>query len=324
MPNYGTANLYLNMNINDITPHITPLQQLESNFLFEQKIELFVKRIDLIHEYISGNKWYKLFYNLIEAKRQNKKTLLTFGGAFSNHIYASAAAGKEFGFNTIGIIRGEEHLPLNPTLKFAEGCGMKIHYVDRTKYRKKNNLDFLAELKDTFGDFYLLPEGGTNNLAIKGCSEIIKTIDIDFNYICTPCGTGGTLAGLICGIKNEQKALGFSVLKGGKFLIDDVKKLIKNYNNKNLNNWEIKLDYYFGGYAKINYELIDFIENFEKDYKIQVEPIYTGKMIYGIFDLIKGGYFQTNSKIIILHTGGLQGAKGLQEKIEKVTFKNIN
>ena len=290
---------------------------MESSFLKNHKISLYVKRIDLIHPHISGNKWFKLYYNLLEAENLGKNTLLTFGGAYSNHIYATAAAGNEYGFNTIGIIRGEEYLPLNPTLKFAEDCGMDLHYINRTQYRNKAKVVYITELKNTFGDFYLLPEGGTNSLSVKGCSEIIGKIDIDFDYICTPCGTGGTLAGLIFGLNSRCKAIGFSVLKGGEFLINDVKNLLYNYKINQYNNWEIKFDYHFGGYAKITKELIDFVKVFEKNYGISIEPIYTGKMLFGIFDMVKNNYFQKKSTIIALHTGGMQGLKGLQNKIDK-------
>jgi len=305
--------------IENLHTKTTPLVKLESPFLTNHQINLYVKRIDLIHPHISGNKWYKLYYNILEAKELNKDTLLTFGGAYSNHIYATAAAGKEFNFKTIGIIRGEEHLPLNPTLRFAKDCGMEIHYVDRSKYRNKTNTNFIKELKNKYGNLYLLPEGGTNSLALKGCSEIIGTIDIKFDYICTPCGTGGTLSGLICGLNLTQKAIGFSVLKGGGFLVDDVKKHIKNYNGNEYKNWNIYLDYHFGGYAKITKELISFIQKFEKEFQIPIEPIYSGKMFYGLLDLIKKGEFKRETKIIVLHTGGLQGLKGINEKMKKLS-----
>ena len=219
-------------------------------FLKERKISLFIKREDLNHPFISGNKWHKLKYNIQEARRQGKNALLTFGGAYSNHIYAVAAAGKLFNFKTIGIIRGEEHTPLNPTLSFATANGMKLYYLDRKSYRNKNSPGIIKELQNKFGDFYLLPEGGTNELAVKGCSEIINKIDIDFDYICCPCGTGGTLAGLISGLNGEKFALGFAVLKGASFLKENVTSLIKSSNGNIFNNWDINLDYHFGGYAK--------------------------------------------------------------------------
>ncbi len=275
---------------------------------------MFIKREDLNHPFISGNKWHKLKYNLQDARKLGKKTLLTFGGAYSNHIYAVAAAGNIFNFKTIGIIRGEEHLPLNPTISFALDQGMKIYYLDRQSYRKKSSSEFIAHLQNKFGEFYLLPEGGTNELAVKGCSEMINKIDDSFDYICCPCGTGGTLAGLISGLSGEKFALGFAVLKGASFLNDNVTALIQSTNGNVFHNWDINLDYHFGGYAKFNNQLLKFIKEFSFRTKIPVEPIYTGKMLFGIYDLISKGFFNEGSKIIALHTGGLQGLKGIVER----------
>jgi 1-aminocyclopropane-1-carboxylate deaminase len=289
----------------------TPLEKVNDPFLAERQISLFVKREDLNHPEMSGNKWHKLKYNLAEARNQGKDTILTFGGAYSNHIYAVAAAGRIFNFKTIGIIRGEEHLPLNPTLSFAKENGMIFHYLDRTAYRKKNSLEIMNYLQNIFGNFYLVPEGGTNELAVKGCSDIVKSIDIPFDYICSPCGTGGTLAGLISGLNGNQFALGFAVLKGASFLIENVNKLLEDSGNNSFRNWEINLDYHFGGYAKINSELTDFTDKFTSLTKIPIEPIYTGKMLFGIYDLAAKGYFSEGSRIIAIHTGGLQGLKGL-------------
>ena len=260
---------------------------------------------------MSGNKWHKLKYNLQRAVNEGKNTLLTFGGAYSNHIYAVAAAGKLFNFRTIGIIRGEKHLPLNPTISFAIENGMKIYYLDRTSYRKKSSSEIINQLQEKFGDFYLLPEGGTNELAVKGCSEIINKIDIDFDYICCPCGTGGTLAGLISGLNGNKFALGFAVLKGASFLKENVNSLVKNFSNNSFPNWDVNLDYHFGGYAKTDSMLLDFVNRFTSNTKIPIEPIYTGKMLFGIYDLADRGFFKEGSKIIAVHTGGLQGLKGL-------------
>ena len=263
---------------------------------------------------MSGNKWHKLKYNIQEAKKQGKDTLLTFGGAYSNHIYAVAAAGKIFNYKSIGIIRGEEHLPLNPTLTFAKEKGMELHYLDRTSYRKKNSPEIINHLQNMFGDFYLVPEGGTNKLAVKGCSEIISKINIDFDYICCPCGTGGTLAGLISGLNEDKSALGFAVLKGASFLKENVSSLLKNLGDSAPLNWDINLDYHFGGYARMNSVLLDFVNRFTSHTKIPIEPIYTGKMLFGIYDLASKGFFKEGSQIIALHTGGLQGLKGLSER----------
>jgi 1-aminocyclopropane-1-carboxylate deaminase len=265
---------------------------------------------------MSGNKWHKLKYNLQEARKQGKDTLLTFGGAYSNHIYAVAAAGKIFNYKSIGIIRGEEHLPLNPTLSFVSDNGMKIYYLDRASYRKKNSPEIINQLQEKFGDFYLLPEGGTNDLAVKGCSEIIKSIDIEFDYICCPCGTGGTLAGLISGLNGNKFALGFAVLKGASFLKENVQSLLQNLNGNSLKNWDINLDYHFGGYARIDSLLLDFVNRFTSLTNIPIEPIYTGKMLFGIYDLASKAFFKEGSQIIALHTGGLQGLKGLSDRIK--------
>jgi len=263
---------------------------------------------------MSGNKWHKLKYNLQEARKQGNDTLLTFGGAYSNHIYAVAAAGKIFNYKSIGIIRGEEHLPLNPTLSFAKDIGMKIYYLDRTSYRKKYTLGVINQLQKKFGDFYLLPEGGTNDFAVKGCSEIISKINIDFDYVCCPCGTGGTLAGLISGLNGDKFALGFAVLKGASFLKENVRSLLQNSKRNSLKNWDVNLDYHFGGYARTDSVLLDFVNRFTSHTKIPIEPIYTGKMLFGIYDLASKGFFKEGTHIIALHTGGLQGLKGLSER----------
>ena len=282
-------------------------------FGIENNYEVYLLRIDLIHPFISGNKWFKLKYNLSEAKNLGLKTILTFGGAFSNHIYSTAAAGKEFGFETIGIIRGEEHLPLNPTLQFASDCGMKLVYVNRSDYRLKHTNTFQEKLVEQYGNSYIVPEGGTNCLAVKGCSEIPSLVEIDYDYICTACGTSGTISGVIAGAPVDKKIIGFSALKGD-FLQHEINKYILKKDN-----WSLNSNYHFGGYAKINNELINFVEEFEKLNSIPLDYIYTGKMMYGIYDLIKKSYFNKGSKIIALHTGGLQGNAGMKSKIYSIT-----
>jgi len=295
--------------------HNTPVQKIEDPLIKDSGINLFIKREDLNHPELSGNKWHKLKYNLIEAKRNGHKTLLTFGGAYSNHIYATAATGKLFDFKTIGIIRGEEHLPLNPTLSFAASAGMKIHYINRKTYREKNTAEFINKLREKHGKFYIIPEGGTNKLAVKGASEIISNTDIDFDFVCCACGTGGTLAGLATGLNGDKKALGFSVLKGGGFLLHDVEELIYKSTGEKYKNWDINLDYHFGGYAKINSELMEFIQRFQKITSIPVEPIYTGKLLYGVYHLIQNNYFGKGETILAIHTGGMQGLIGMKRKI---------
>jgi len=292
----------------------TPLTEIFDPLFEKRQIRFFIKREDLTDEFISGNKWYKLKYNLIEAEKLGYKTLLTFGGAYSNHIHATAAAGKKYGFKTIGVIRGEEHLPLNPTLSSAQENGMIIEYVDRKSYRNKYEDSLIQSLKEKFGDFYFIPEGGSNQLAIKGCSEIIPGITTDFNFVCSACGTGGTLAGLILGLDSKSFALGFSVLKSGSFIYKNIRTLLSYFQQENLNNFQINLDYHFGGYAKTNTELNNFCAGFYEQHNIQIEPIYTGKMFYGLYDLIRSNFFPPESTIVAIHTGGLQGLQGLKQR----------
>ena len=277
--------------------------------LFEEKgVELWMKREDLNHPVVSGNKWRKLKYNLIEAKKQGHKNLLTFGGAYSNHIYAIAGAGKELDFETIGVIRGEEHAELNPTLSFAKAQGMHLHYMDRSTYRQKESEEVINLLKQVYGNFYLIPEGGANELALKGCAELAEEIDLDYNFLCCPVGTGGTLAGLILGARGSGQLLGFSALKGD-FLQKEVDNLLKK-STKIYNNWSITDQYGFGGYAKVKPELLKFMSEFEEKQGILLEPIYTGKMMYGIYEMVRAGKFKEGSKIVAIHTGGLQGRAG--------------
>jgi 1-aminocyclopropane-1-carboxylate deaminase/D-cysteine desulfhydrase-like pyridoxal-dependent ACC family enzyme len=262
------------------------------------------------HPAISGNKLFKLKHNLDAAKNENKKILLTFGGAFSNHIAATAAAGKEFGFNTIGIIRGEEYEILNPTLKFAIDCGMKIHYVSRKLYQNKDELykyvnDFYLKER-----FYLIPEGGSNDLGVLGCKEITQHIKMDFDYVCCACGTGATLAGVILSLKKTELAMGFQVLKAENYIKNEVNNWLQLTGCINLNKWHINDNYHFGGYAKVKPELINFVERFEKANNIPLDYVYTGKMMFGIYDLIQKNYFKKNQIIVAIHTGGLQGNKG--------------
>ncbi|MEJ8758659.1 pyridoxal-phosphate dependent enzyme [Pontibacter sp. H259] len=292
-----------------------PLQQLRHPFLKQHDLTLWVKREDLLHPHISGNKWRKLKYNLQEAKAQGKETILTFGGAYSNHIAATAAAGSEFGFKTIGVIRGEEHLPLNPTLAFATKQGMELHYVSRELYRRKSESEFLTNLTEKYNQPYIVPEGGTNQLAVKGCTEIIEDIPIDFDVICCASGTGGTIAGLIAGLAGEKQVLGFPALKGGEFLKEEIEQLVYDYIGQHYSNWQLITDYHFGGYAKVKPELLQFIQAFQEQHQIPLEPVYTGKMFYGLFDLISKGYFPKSTRIIVVHTGGLQGNAGFKERL---------
>lgn len=277
-----------------------------------RNIEVFIKREDLIHPVVSGNKFRKLKYNLLQAQAENQSQILTFGGAYSNHIAAAAFAAQENGLQAIGIIRGEElfdKIASNPTLLFAQNCGMQLHFVSRENYRLKNEASFLEKLTKEFGSFYLVPEGGTNDLAVQGCEEILLEQDARFDYICCAVGTGGTIAGLINSAKPHQKVLGFPALKGD-FLRNEIRNFAKN------TNWDLITDYHFGGYGKVNPALIAFINIFYKETKILLDPVYTGKMLFGVIDLIQNNYFPEGSQILAIHTGGIQGIQGMNLKLK--------
>lgn len=296
---------------------MTQFPEIQSRIQFITKInevELFILREDEIHPTISGNKFRKLKYNLEAFQKGNYDALLTFGGAYSNHISAVSAAGKEFDMKTIGIIRGEEivdKINENPTLTFAQNCGMQLKFISREDYRKKSNPDFLQKLKSEFGNVYILPEGGTNYLAVKGCEEILGIHTKEFDFISCAVGTGGTISGIINSSENHQEILGFPSLKGADFLTDE----IKNFSSRS--NWRLIPDFHFGGYGKINDELLDFINDFKFRFDVNLDPVYTGKMLFGIIKLMNDNHFPKETKVLTVHTGGLQGIEGMNQKIIK-------
>jgi len=266
-------------------------------------INISIKRLDLVHPQISGNKFFKLKYNLLAAQQQGYKKLLTFGGAYSNHIAAAAYAAQLFGFESLVIIRGEElaSKPLNATLDTAQQFGMQLQFVTREAYRQKQSPTYLAQLQQDYPDYYVIPEGGTNPLAIQGCTEILSDEDREnFDLICCAVGTGGTIAGLIEASHSQQQILGFSALKGD-FLSRELEQLTAK------RNWQITDRYCCGGYAKTTAELLQFIRAFEQQYDIPLEQIYTGKMLLGLTDLIQQGSFPAGHRILVIHSGGLQG-----------------
>ncbi|MCE7064253.1 1-aminocyclopropane-1-carboxylate deaminase/D-cysteine desulfhydrase [Dyadobacter sp. CY326] len=285
----------------------TPIQQLSNALTERAGIHLYIKRDDLIHPTVSGNKWRKLKYSLLEAKARKETHILTFGGAFSNHLYATAAAGKLLGFNTIGIVRGEETIQNpSPTLQFCKAQGMELRFVSRQDYKRRNEKDYVSQLASEFGNPFVIPEGGTSALALQGVAEMIDEVAIQLcqmpGYFAVAAGTGGTAAGMLSA---GAKVLVFPALKGGAFLEEDIKNLLANDFSKD--NLQLFTDYHFGGYAKWNNELLDFMDHFHIDFDIQLEQVYTAKMFYGLFDLIQKNYFQKGETIVAVHTGGLQG-----------------
>lgn len=280
--------------------------------LQKHKVSLSVKREDLLHPTLPGNKYRKLKYNLQYARLSGCVGLLTFGGAYSNHILATAVAGKEEGFKTVGIIRGEELETCwhqNPTLKLAGSSGMRFKFLTREQYRDKMDPGFLSQLETEFGRCYILPEGGTNPLAVKGCEEILEAADKEFDFICCSVGTGGTLAGISNAAGPAQRVLGFPALKG-EYLKKDIRKFALR------ENWELLSEYHFGGYARVNRQLICFINDFKVLTGIPLEPVYTGKMFFGIMDLVNRGYFKPNSRVLAIHTGGMQGVTGMNQRLK--------
>lgn len=292
-------------------------QKIKHPILDKACVSLHIKREDHIHSEISGNKFRKLKYNLAEAKKLGFSTILTFGGAYSNHIAATAAAGRMVGLQTIGVVRGDElgvdlqkTISENETLQFATSCGMQLKFVSREQYRNKTSPDFMDSLKSEFGSFYLIPEGGTNIFAVKGCEEILGIEEKEYNVISCAVGTGGTISGIINSTQSHQKVLGFPALKGD-FLSEEISKYAQK------ENWSLINEYHFGGYGKINKELVAFMNSFHEEQGIVLDPIYTAKMIYGLFDMIQNGIFSKNTRILAVHTGGLQGISGMNKKLIK-------
>lgn len=298
----------------------SPIQAIKHPLLNTKNITLSIKRDDLLHKDISGNKWRKLKFNLIEARRLGKQHIVSFGGAYSNHIHALAAAGYYLGFKTTAIIRGEPHYANNPTLTQAQKWGMQLHFVTRQEYRQRSDSAYLQKLQQQFPDAIIVQEGGSNALALEGVMELCQEINFqtqnNVDHVVTATGSGGTLAGLIAGFSNNNKTkiTGIAVLKEAEYLKKHVKQLLVEANKQNTAPWQLQTEYHGGGYAKVSSSLTEFCLAFEKQTTIPIEPIYTGKMLYALFELIKQDYFNAGDNIIAIHTGGLQGRQGLQQR----------
>jgi 1-aminocyclopropane-1-carboxylate deaminase len=275
----------------------TPIVQLHEELFEKKQVQVYVKRDDLTHPFISGNKFRKLKFNLLEARSLGVNKLLTFGGAYSNHLAAFAFACKAFGFKGKVVVRGDElNESSSPTLSYAASQGVELDFVTRTAYRNKE------QLAEIYGEgYFVIPEGGSNALALKGVGEVVDELG-DFDYLLTACGTGGTMAGLIQ--NSNSQIIGVSALKGGDFLREDISNLLEKPFPDNATLFK---DYHFGGYAKHTPELLNFIQQFESKHSILLEQVYTGKAFFAFYDLLNKGYFTPNSKVVLLHTGGLQG-----------------
>jgi 1-aminocyclopropane-1-carboxylate deaminase/D-cysteine desulfhydrase-like pyridoxal-dependent ACC family enzyme len=291
----------------------SPLQALLLPGLTERGIELYIKRDDLLclSAYpgdcsFSGNKWRKLKYNLFNAQQWQLHTLLTFGGPYSNHLAATASAGALFGFKTIGIVRGERIEPLNPTLSHCLRCGMELQFWERSRYRQKDEAELISELGALYPRAAIIPEGGSNYLGVLGAERISKEIQEqcpEVSIMAAACGTGGTLAGMIRACQAPCEVWGFPVLKGN-FIAQEVQKLL---NGQSKAPWKIIEGYHFGGYGKTTVGLLDFLQQIKNDHDLPLEPIYTAKLLYGVFDQLSKNRVPEGSKIVVLHSGGLQG-----------------
>ncbi|MEZ0484074.1 1-aminocyclopropane-1-carboxylate deaminase/D-cysteine desulfhydrase [Fibrella aquatica] len=294
--------------LNQIVGH-SSIDYLPDAFPEPVPIRLYLKRDDLLHPLVSGNKWRKLKHNLLEASRSGFTTLLTFGGAYSNHLYATAAAGRVFGFQTIGIVRGDElaHKPLNPTLAFCREQGMTLYFVDRATYLRAEDPAFLAELQVRYGPCYTLPEGGTNALAINGVAEIMPELHEQLGkwptVVAAAVGTGGTLAGLMQAAPSTVQVLGVSALKVPEQSVASFAGLPGVLPP----NVTICTDYHHGGYARTTPELLRFIRDFECRTGIQLEQVYTGKLLFALYELARQGCFPDQARVVAIHTGGIQG-----------------
>jgi 1-aminocyclopropane-1-carboxylate deaminase len=295
------------------------IQKIELPLFKKHNINVQIKRDDLIHDIVSGNKWRKLKYNLLNLKQKKYNGAITFGGSFSNHIHAFAYACKQHSIPCVGIIRGEPHYANNFTLSWARHWGMHCHFVDRLTYRRRFEDNYLNELTQQFPDHLIIPEGGTNTAAIKGVAEIISELRCQtaFDTLITPVGSGGTLAGLISGDSqqhaNKHKILGIAVLKQAEYLVHDINQLLPD-NAKIHNNWQLLTQFHRGGYGKINDEDIKRLKQINQQTGIVFEPVYSGKMMLALCELIEQGYFHANERIVLVHTGGLQGLGGMIEQ----------
>ena len=298
------------------------MQEINEPAAAARGVRLLLWRDDLVNPDLPGNKARKLKYNLAAARQQGHHTLLTFGGAYSNHIAAVATAGRLFGFKTIGLIRGDaptegtERPPLNPTLARATADGMALHYLDRSSYRRRAAPEFIAEQLARFGPAYVLPEGGTNALALPGCAELVAEIRhrTGFDALAVAAGTGGTLAGLLTGLNGQQHVVGVAALKNGGFLQAEVDELTQQAVGQRFTNYSLQTGYHCGGYAAYSAELLAFIRQFRARHGVLLDPIYTGKLLMGVLDLIAQGYFARGSTVVAIHTGGLQAWAGWHER----------
>lgn len=300
-------------------------REVEINEIFlpvikEQKVQLFLQRDDLLHPNVSGNKWRKLKYGLGNFDRNKYKGVLSFGGAFSNHLTATSAACKILGIPFVAVIRGEKPDIFNASLKMLEENGDVLIWISRSRFKELRQKKWPNPFEDKFNDFLIIPEGGSGKLAIKACEDISDTWNGNYDFACCSIGTGTTFSGMVRGLDNDTIAMGFVMLKDQNYLNEDIKNLIEPSKNE----YYLDRNYHFGGFGKTSDELIQFMNEFYEQTKIKLDPIYTGKLIFGLIDKIKKGDFPMGSKIIAIHTGGIQGIDGFNEMQTKKNKPCLN
>jgi len=287
----------------------SPIQEIRHPLLEQKQVRLAIKRDDLLHPVISGNKWRKLKYNLINMQSKGCDSFVTFGGAFSNHLYASAMACKTFNLKGHAIVRGPTLDEQNPTIRMARACGMTLHVVDRKTYRLRHNGDYLHTLQSEFPNSFIIPEGGTNQAALSGVIELAQSLPPS-NYVVCATGSGGTIAGLAKGSPTNTNVIGIAVLKQADYLNDEISQLLTNSHSGA--SWQLLTNHHYGGYGKFTDDVWTFCQLMRQTYQLPLEPIYTGKMLFAIWQLIRQDYFPRGSTIMAIHTGGLQGLDGLR------------
>jgi 1-aminocyclopropane-1-carboxylate deaminase len=289
------------------------IDTIESALLSAHQIELGILRLDQIHPIVSGNKWYKLKYNIAEAIQNGYQSVLTFGGSYSNHLIATASAAKVLGLASVGLIRGlHSKENYTETLHACENMGMQLHFITRTEYDQKETATFLEGLHLQYPDSFIIPEGGNNEYGRKGTTEIAVLVPDSYTHVALPVGTGATFAGIRTCLNKEVSMLGFAAMKGGAYL----EKAIRATLPENQDNWSVIVDYHFGGFAKCNDVLIDFMNAFYHKHNVPLDRVYTAKMLFGVMDMITQGKITNGSKVLCIHTGGLQGNASIQDRLD--------
>lgn len=298
----------------DLTP---PLQALKFDLGGGCKLTIDCLRLDQVHPFISGNKWYKLKHHILAANSAGKSTILSFGGAFSNHLHALAFAGKKLNIKTVGVVRGEEPKVLSPTLQDCVDWGMTLQWLSRRDYRNIAPVDCIVDYAKKYPDAWIIPEGGSSEQGVLGVRELFERMwsagGMNYDVIACPVGSGATLAGIVSADLGELRCVGFSALKGASDLESRVQGHLGSA--QGVKSWEISHDYHFGGFAKLNKRLTDFISGIHQTHDLLLDPVYTGKMLYGLLEWVYQGRISKDARILAVHTGGLQGWRGFGDKV---------